>query len=112
MELPKAFASREPARAEPGRGERRANGESASPGTDVDELIASLLDTVDRSDKEALEATVELPTETVRITAPRRPLIRKLRRARELVGRDVAFYVVATVGLGIAIGLLASHGLP
>ena len=111
MELPKAFASREPARAEPGRGERRANGESASPGTDVDELIASLLDTVDRSEEEALEATVELPTETVRITAPRRPLIRKLRRARELVGR-VAFYVVATVGLGIAIGLLASHGLP
>jgi hypothetical protein len=110
VELPKAFPSREPPRAEPGRGERRANGEGAPPRTDVDELITSLVDAVDRSE-EAIETTVELPTETVRIITPRRRLIRKLRRARELVG-PVAFYLVATVALGIAIGLLAGHVLP
>jgi hypothetical protein len=109
--LSKAFASREPARAKPGRGDHRANREGASPETGVDKLIASLVDAVDGSEEEALEATVEIPTETVHIT-PRRPLIRKLRRARQLVGRDVAFYGVASVGLGIAIGLLASRGLP
>ena len=111
MELPKAFLSREPPRAEPGRGERRANDEGASPGTDVDELMASLVDALDRSEEEAIVATVELPTETVRITAPRRPLIRKLRRARELVG-PIAFYGVATLALGIALGLLAGRVLP
>jgi hypothetical protein len=111
VELYRAFASREPAGAEPGPGEHRANREGASPATGVDELIASLVDTVDRSEEEALEATVEPPTETVHLT-PRRPLIRKLRRARQLVGRDVAFYGVASVGLGIVIGLLASRGLP
>jgi hypothetical protein len=73
--------------------------------------MASLVDALDRSEEEAIVATVELPTETVRITAPRRPLIRKLRRARELVG-PIAFYGVATLALGIALGLLAGRVLP
>ena len=93
--------------------DRSANGESVSSGIGVDDLIGSLVDAVEAPDEEGIEPrVVELPTEAVRLTAPRRPLIRKLRRACALVRRDVAFYVVATVALGIAIGLLAGRGLP
>ena len=112
MGLHKAVAAREPGRAEPALGDRSANGESVSSGSDVDDLIGSLVDAVEASDEETVEPRVELPTEAVRLTAPRRPLIRKLRRAGERVRQDVAFYVVATVALGIAIGLVAGRGLP
>jgi hypothetical protein len=110
--LHKAVAAREPGKVEPASGDPIANAESISSGPDVDDLIGSLVDAVEASDEEEVEPRVELPTEAVRLTAPRRPLIRKLRRAGELVRRDVAFYVVATVALGIAVGLLAGHGLP
>jgi hypothetical protein len=89
-----------------------ANGEPVSSGPDVDELISSLVDAVDAPEEEEIEPRVEVPSGPVRLTAPSRPLIRKLRRARERMRQDVAFYVVATVALGIAIGLFAGRVLP
>jgi hypothetical protein len=113
MGLDKAAASREPARATPVPGER-ANGEAGPSAPEVDELLTSLVDAVEAPDEEEVQPTVEVPAGPVRLTAPRRPLIRKLRRARGLVRRDVAFYVLAlaTVALGIAIGLFAGRVLP
>jgi hypothetical protein len=106
--LHKAAASREPARATPAPGER-ANAEAGPSAPDVDELLTSLVDAVEAPVEEEVQPTVEVPAGPVRLTAPRRPLIRKLRRARGLVRRDVAFYVLATVALGIAIGLFAGR---
>jgi hypothetical protein len=110
--LHKAVAAREPGKAEPAPGDRSAKSEGDSSRPDVDELIGSLVDAVEAADEEEVEPRIELPTDSVRLTAPRRPLIRKLRRAGERARRDVAFYVLATVALGIAIGLLAGRGLP
>jgi hypothetical protein len=109
--LHKAAASREPAKAELAP-EERANGEAGPSAPDVDELLTSLVDAVEAPYEEEVQPTVEVPVGPVRLTAPRRPLIRKLRRARGLVRRDVAFYVLATVALGIGIGLFAGRVLP
>jgi len=105
LELPKAFASREPARAAPG-GERRANGTARE---DVDELIASLAESV------GLSGETPAPSRAARRGSRRvhtpRPRIR-LRIQLQLVSAEVALYIAAAIALGAVIGFFASRLVP
>jgi hypothetical protein len=96
VELLKAFASRESARAAPDR-ERHANGMATQ---DVDELIASLAESVGVADPPSPPPP-----------APR-TRSRKVRKARPRILpriRLVSLEVVVAVALGVAIGILVTR---
>jgi hypothetical protein len=101
--LTKAFVSREPARAAPG-GERRANGAGRE---DVDELIASLAESVGLSDETpAPSRAARRGSRRVRVARPR------IRPGIQLVSLEVALYIAAAIALGAVIGFLAPRFVP
>jgi hypothetical protein len=103
VELPKAFAFREPARAAP-EGERRASGAALE---DVDELIASLAESVGVSEEPS--PPPRAPRTRLRRVRMARPRIRQhIRR----VNLEIALYLVTAVALGLAIGILVPRLLP
>jgi hypothetical protein len=103
VELLKAFSSRKPARATP-EGERRANGTARE---DVDELIASLAESVGVSNETSPSPRV--PRTRSRRARTARPSIRPPGR---LVSLEVALYFAAAIALGAVIGILAPRLVP
>ena len=101
----KAFSSRKPARAAL-EGERRANGTARE---DVDELIASLAESVELSrDTSPPTRAPHVAGRRVRTAWPRirfRPPIGP-------VGREVALYIAFAVALGAVIGILVPRLVP
>jgi hypothetical protein len=106
VELLKPFSSKEPAKAAP-EGERHANGTARE---DVDELIASLAESV------GLSREASPPPRPPR---PARAATRRVRTARPRilprigpVAGEVALYIAFAVGLGVVIGILAPRLVP
>jgi anti-sigma factor RsiW len=100
VELPKAFASRKPARAAPER-QRPTNGTAPE---NVDELIASLAESVGVSGEPSPKP--QAPRTRSRRARRARPRIRLHIR---LAGLGVAGYLAAALALGVAIGILATR---
>jgi len=103
VELLKPFSSKEPAKAAP-EGERHANGTARE---DVDELIASLAE------------SVGLSREASPPPRPARAATRRVRTARPRilprigpVAGEVALYIAFAVALGVVIGILAPRLVP